>query len=87
MGKPIKDSERLFRYVEKFFAKHRKEKWPTVREVAHALGWKHDRIQMAIDDDWDGRLYTTSYYVEPEDPFGEHFVESFGNEEESTDAA
>jgi hypothetical protein len=81
--KAERDSERLFRYVERYFAKMEKTAFPTVRRVARSLGWSHERIQNAIDDDWDGRLFTTSFFTTWEQPFGEHFVESFGPHEGS----
>jgi hypothetical protein len=75
---PRNDHERLVSYVERFFARHKKETWPTVRQATHALGWTQTRLQDAVDGDPEGRLYTTSYFTVIEDPFGDHFVESYG---------
>ncbi len=75
----MKDAERLYAYVESYFARHQQTEWPTVRRIAKSLGWTQMRVQEAIDGDPDGRCFTSSYFVAPDPPFGEHFVESFGS--------
>jgi hypothetical protein len=72
----LNDHDRLARYVERFFLAHKKTKWPTVRRIAKSFGWKHDRIRDAVDGDPDSRMFTSSYNMSPEPPFGKHFVET-----------
>jgi hypothetical protein len=72
------DSERLRRYVERSFARAKKERFPTVRQGAHALGWTQSRVAEAIDGDPDGQLFTTQYFTVWETPFGEMFIETYG---------
>lgn len=74
--KKMNDHDRLHHYVERFFAAHAQEEWPTVRHVARAFGWTHRQIEDAIDGDPDGRMFTSSYFVKPDPPFGEHFIET-----------
>jgi hypothetical protein len=71
------DHDRVYVYVENFFARHNQEQWPTVRQVARGLRWRQQRVQDAIDGDPDGRLYTTHWYTNCERD-GDHFVESYG---------
>ncbi len=74
----LNDHDRLFGYVERFFARTKHTEWPTVRQVARALGWRQRRVEEACDGDPDGRLFTSSYFAWSEPPLGEHFVESYG---------
>jgi hypothetical protein len=75
----MSDHDRVFRYVERFFARTGKTQWPTVRQITRAFGWSQARLQDAIDGDPQERLFTSSYFATPEPPLAEHFVESFGN--------
>lgn len=80
-----RDSDRVFRFVESFFA--RKQKWPTMREVARSLRWRQERVDDAIEGDPDGRTYTTSYFTRKDPPRGEHFVQSYGTDGHSWGAS
>lgn len=73
------DQDRVFVYVENFFARHKGEEWPTVRQVARALRWKQQRVLDAVDGDPDGRLYTTYWYVDFKVRDGNRFIESYGD--------
>lgn len=76
------DQDEVFVYVENFFARHKMEEWPTVRQVARGLRWRQQRVLDAVDGDPDGRLYLTYWYVSfPEElkiRDGDRFVESYG---------
>lgn len=72
----MRDSERLYRYVERYFGKSGNTEFPTVRRVARALRWTQDHVELTIGDD--ERLMLTSYFTSPEPLLGEHFVESLG---------
>lgn len=56
-----RDVERLCRYVERFFVRHERTTWPTVRQAAKALGWRQVRIEDAIVGDTTERMILTSY--------------------------
>ena len=64
--------DRLLRYVRRYFARHRSEKFPTVREAARAL-----RLPQAAIEELAGELplMLTLYNTVPEPPLGDHFVE------------
>jgi hypothetical protein len=72
---PFTDVERLSMYVAGFFGRHRREKWPTVRQAARALGWRQQRVEEVCEEDSSGRLFLSSYFCTPPDPLGDHFVE------------
>jgi hypothetical protein len=67
--------ERVWRYSERKFQKSGKTKFPTVAQVARALKIKQADVEQACEDS--ELLMLTSYNVRPEDPLGEHFVETF----------
>lgn len=71
------DHDRLFRYVEGFFARRERTAFPTIRQAAKSLGWTHERLEGAIEGDPEGRLFTSSYFAFSDPPFGEHFIESY----------
>lgn len=73
------DHVRLFRYVERFFARAQQTEWPTVQHAARSLGWTQARVEQAIEGDPDQRLFLSSYFTRPEPKLGEHFVESSGD--------
>ena len=67
-----RDRERIERYVRRYHARHKQEKWPTVREVAHALRLR----QSVIEEEAEVLpLMKTEWNVHPRDPLGEHSVE------------
>lgn len=76
MKKKNNDNERLYAYAERFFMRHEKTQFPTVREAARALGWRQQYVADVAEGDPDGRMMLTSYFVVPEDPLGDHFVET-----------
>ena len=71
------DHGRVFRYVERFFAKKLRTEWPTVRQVARAFRWTQQRVSDAVDGDPDQRVFLTSYFTD-DASLGDHFVESYG---------
>jgi hypothetical protein len=74
------DLVRLAGYVEKFFSRSGQTQWPTVRQVARALGWRQSRVEETCDGDSDGLLFLSSYFTTPEPTLGEHFVERLSKE-------
>jgi hypothetical protein len=76
--KPLRDRDRVFQYVENFFARQERPKFPTVRQVARALRWRQLRVEEAAYDD--ERLSLRCYNVSFEVPMGEYFVETYGEE-------
>lgn len=77
MAKPDtpSDYERVVRYVERRFAASRWTAYPTVREVARAIGLTFVEVE-TVASSGDGNLQLTSYYTEPPEPLGDHFVET-----------
>lgn len=68
------DAQRLGAYVASFFGRHRREKWPTVRQAARALRWTQEHVEeIANDEAYGGRLMLSSFFFD--DPIGDHFVE------------
>jgi len=82
MAKTPIDYQRLFEYVEQFFfrAKTKEDMWPTVRMAARSLGWTQVRVEGAIDDDPDRRLFLSGYNHADRDRLGSMLIESFGDE-------
>jgi hypothetical protein len=64
------DRERVERYVRRYF--ELTMDWPTVRQVARALGL---RQQVVVDEAVDVPLMVTAYYTDPPEKFGDHYVE------------
>jgi hypothetical protein len=58
---PPTDHDRLVAYAERFFQRHAKTEFPTVRAAARALRWNQQRIEDAVDGDPDGRLMLTGF--------------------------
>jgi hypothetical protein len=69
------DHDRLALYTARYFARHRRERWPTVRQAARSLRWTIPRTIGAVAGDPHDRMYETSYYTYPEPPLGEHYIE------------
>jgi hypothetical protein len=67
------DAQRLGAYVAGFFGRHRREKWPTVRQAARALRWTQVRVEEVVEGSSDGRLMLSMYSTR--DPLGDWFVE------------
>ena len=67
--------ERIARYVERSFQKSGMTEFPTVRQVARALGLRQGLVEAAIDDDPTGRLMLTFWYAEDQ-RLGDHFMET-----------
>lgn len=67
------DAQRLGAYVAGFFGRHRREKWPTVRQAARALRWTQVHVEEVVEGDGDGRLLLSMYDIR--DPLGDWFVE------------
>ncbi len=64
--------DRLLRYTRRFFARHRSEKFPTVREAARALRLPQGTIEELAGEP---PLMLTLYNTYPEPSLGDHFVE------------
>jgi hypothetical protein len=73
----VNDHERLYAFVERFFARAERTEFPTVRRCARSLGWPLARVEDAVEGDPDGQLFFTYYHVETW-PRGDRFVESHG---------
>lgn len=71
----VQYTERLYRYVERFFERSGRTDWPTVRRCARALGLPQSEVMQQIADD--ERLDTTYYNVGYRVPDGDWFVESY----------
>lgn len=70
--------ERIERYAERYFQHSNCERFPTVREVARALGMRQAKVVEEIEAS--DSVFLTSWYVSPADPIGSHFVETWGEE-------
>lgn len=55
------DHERVWRYAEKYFQRHHKTKFPSVRRVAKSIGMKQGDVLEACYGDPDGALILTGY--------------------------
>lgn len=64
-------------YVERYFARHGRTEWPTVRRAARALGWTQDRVVEAVEGDPESRMFLSAYNTAPPQTRGEHFVEVY----------
>jgi hypothetical protein len=71
--------DRIIKYVRKYFKKHNVENdvkscypYPTVKQVAVALKVKQSVIAEHCEE---LPLMLTSWFVKPEDPLGEHYIE------------
>ena len=69
--------ERVYKYAERKFQASGRTEFPTVRQVAKALGVKQDAVKEAIEDDSYGDLMLTSFHTVKPEPLGSHFVETF----------
>lgn len=69
------DHYELARYAERFFRRHEKTAWPTVRQAARALRWSYERVRDAAEGDPESKLMLTAYNTQPEQPLAAHFVE------------
>lgn len=67
------DAQRLGAYVAGFFGRHRREKWPTIRQAARALRWTQVRVEEVVEGSRDGRLMLSMYSLQ--DSLGDWFVE------------
>jgi hypothetical protein len=67
------DAQKLGAYVAGFFGRHRREKWPTIRQAARALRWTQVRVEEVVEGNSDGRLMLSMYDLR--DPLGDWFVE------------
>lgn len=72
---PNPDYFELAQYAERFFRRHDKTAWPTVRQAARALGWTYERVRDVVEGDPESKLMLTAYNTEPEQPLGANFVE------------
>jgi hypothetical protein len=72
----LRDSDRLFATVQRYFERMGRTEFPTVRRVSRTLRWKYERILQAVTDDPD-RMFTTSHNTAPEPPLGEHYIEIY----------
>jgi hypothetical protein len=68
----MRDSERLERYAERWFQRHMRTEFPTVRRAARSLGWTQERVEMACEDS--GYRVTLASYL-GETSLAEHVVE------------
>ena len=69
------DVHQLAAFVARFFGRHRREKWPTVRQAARSLRWTQGRVQKAVKDEtYGGRLLLASVGLGGE-PVGDYFIE------------
>ena len=75
-------SERVWRYVERRFARSGNTAWPSVREAARALGCRQGEIEEAVYND--ERLFLSYYftqeYANGSLPLGDYLIESYGAE-------
>ena len=72
----LKLKERVFNYVERFFARQKNTTFPTVRQVARAMGVRQSQVIEIVEDD--NRLMLTYYNVDHHIADGDRFVESLG---------
>jgi len=71
------DHDRLAAYAERYFQRHERTEWPTVRMAAKALRMTNDDVESAVDGDPDCHMQLTGYQVGFDFPLGEQFVEVF----------
>ena len=69
----MNNRDRLIRYVRRAFKRAHMESWPTVKQCARGLKLPMEEIELLADEG--SPLMLTSYFVKPEPPLAEHFVE------------
>jgi hypothetical protein len=71
--------ERVRSYAERYFKRSGQTRFPTVRQVAHALGMRQVDVEQAVEDS-DATMGLTYWLVEWKEPLGGHFVEVYDPE-------
>lgn len=69
--------DKVFCYVEKFFARSGNTAFPTVRQVARAINLRQNQVIEIVEDN--DRLMLTYWNVDHHVTDGERFVESLGD--------
>ena len=60
----MNDADKLAGYVLRYWNRKRREQWPTVRQAARALGWRHEDVETAVGDYSPLCLMLTGYNVD-----------------------
>ncbi len=72
----MSESLRVEGYVERSFQRSGQTGFPTVRQVARAIGIRQDEVEGAVDDHPTGNLQLTYYRAAVMPPLGDYFVET-----------
>jgi hypothetical protein len=70
------DPWRVERYVERYFQEHGRTEWPTVRQVARALGLRQADVEQAVDGHPADNLELASYLTVVPEKLADHFVKT-----------
>lgn len=68
--------DRIFNYTESKFRNSGCTEFPTVREVANALGIKQSVVKDEVENDETSNVMLTSYFSCPPALLGDHCVET-----------
>lgn len=72
----MKNSDRLYTVVRRYFERMGGAEFPTVQRVQRTLRWSYARILQAVNDD-SSRLFTTSHGSSSETSLGKHYIEIY----------
>ena len=76
-SKTTEETQRVYRYAERYLHRSGHTEFPTVRKCARALRMRQHEIEEAVEST--EHMFLSYYHTEHEAPLGDWFVETLGD--------